>query len=116
MAHDLQTPAAPGLSEDQARGLALACSSAVFIGSSFIIKKKGLRVAGASGTRAGALQSHVAKSSSLFHGRVHSNIVYITALLVQLSALAPQPVKALREESHLVTAVRSCVALLLADR
>ncbi|KAK9837234.1 hypothetical protein WJX81_000514 [Elliptochloris bilobata] len=48
-----QEPAAPGLSTDQARGLALACSSAVFIGSSFIIKKKGLRVAGVSGTRAG---------------------------------------------------------------
>ncbi|CAL8467064.1 g6600 [Coccomyxa elongata] len=41
------------LSADQAKGLALACSSAVFIGSSFIIKKKGLRVAGANGVRAG---------------------------------------------------------------
>jgi hypothetical protein len=53
MAAGSQTAAPPGLSSDQARGLALACSSAVFIGSSFIIKKKGLRVAGASGTRAG---------------------------------------------------------------
>ena len=42
------------LSRDQAKGLALACSSAVFIGSSFIIKKKGLRAAGAKGIRAGA--------------------------------------------------------------
>ena len=41
------------LSADQAKGLALACSSAFFIGSSFIIKKKGLRVAGANGIRAG---------------------------------------------------------------
>ena len=41
------------LSSDQAKGLALACSSAIFIGSSFIIKKKGLRAAGASGIRAG---------------------------------------------------------------
>ncbi len=41
------------MSADQAKGLALACSSAVFIGSSFIIKKKGLRVAGANGVRAG---------------------------------------------------------------
>ena len=64
MAHGLPTPAAPGLSEDQARGLALACSSAVFIGSSFIIKKKGLRVAGASGTRAGALAGCFAQSPS----------------------------------------------------
>ncbi len=56
-AGSLQTPA-PGLSSDQARGLALACSSAIFIGSSFIIKKKGLRVAGSSGTRAGLNVMH----------------------------------------------------------
>ena len=65
MALGQQTQAEPGLSEDQARGLALACSSAVFIGSSFIIKKKGLRVAGASGTRAGAQWSPLVKSSLL---------------------------------------------------
>ena len=41
------------LSADQGKGLALACSSAFFIGSSFIIKKKGLRAAGVSGIRAG---------------------------------------------------------------
>jgi hypothetical protein len=35
-------------------GLALALSSSVFIGSSFIIKKRGLRVAGSAGLRAGA--------------------------------------------------------------
>lgn len=34
-------------------GLCLAVSSSAFIGSSFIIKKKGLKRAGASGTRAG---------------------------------------------------------------
>lgn len=56
-AGSLQKPA-PGLSSDQARGLALACSSAIFIGSSFIIKKKGLRVAGSSGTRAGPNTMH----------------------------------------------------------
>ena len=39
---------------DQEKGLVLAISSSVFIGSSFIIKKKGLRRAGASGIRAGA--------------------------------------------------------------
>lgn len=38
---------------DQAKGLALAISSSIFIGSSFIVKKKGLRVAGAAGLRAG---------------------------------------------------------------
>ncbi|KAL3628304.1 hypothetical protein CASFOL_027350 [Castilleja foliolosa] len=37
---------------DNVKGLVLAISSSVFIGSSFIIKKKGLKKAGASGTRA----------------------------------------------------------------
>ena len=40
-------------SSDQAKGLGLALSSSVFIGSSFIIKKKGLRQAGVTGLRAG---------------------------------------------------------------
>jgi hypothetical protein len=40
--------------QDQHLGLLLAISSSLFIGSSFIIKKRGLRKAGASGTRAGA--------------------------------------------------------------
>ena len=39
---------------DQSTGLALAISSSAFIGASFIIKKKGLKRAGASGLRAGA--------------------------------------------------------------
>ncbi|XP_057766241.1 probable magnesium transporter NIPA2 isoform X1 [Salvia miltiorrhiza] len=38
---------------DNVRGFLLAISSSIFIGSSFIIKKKGLKKAGASGTRAG---------------------------------------------------------------
>lgn len=37
-------------------GLALAVSSSVFIGSSFIIKKRGLRIAGTSGVRAGSCE------------------------------------------------------------
>lgn len=39
--------------EDNHRGLALAVCSSLFIGSSFIVKKKGLKRAGASGVRAG---------------------------------------------------------------
>jgi hypothetical protein len=39
---------------DQSIGLALAVSSSIFIGSSFIVKKQGLRIAGSSGLRAGA--------------------------------------------------------------
>ena len=41
---------------DQTKGLALAISSSIFIGSSYIIKKKGLRLAAVSGLRAGAAQ------------------------------------------------------------
>ncbi|XP_038897578.1 probable magnesium transporter NIPA2 [Benincasa hispida] len=43
-----------GLSSDNIHGLILAVSSSIFIGSSFIIKKKGLMKAGSSGTRAGS--------------------------------------------------------------
>ncbi|GAB2295685.1 hypothetical protein Dimus_029839 [Dionaea muscipula] len=43
-----------GVSTDNIHGLVLAVSSSVFIGSSFIIKKKGLMKAGDNGTRAGS--------------------------------------------------------------
>uniref|UniRef100_A0A7N0U3M0 Probable magnesium transporter n=1 Tax=Kalanchoe fedtschenkoi TaxID=63787 RepID=A0A7N0U3M0_KALFE len=42
------------VSRDNVNGLALAVSSSVFIGSSFIIKKKGLKKAGSNGVRAGS--------------------------------------------------------------
>ncbi|KAG9445725.1 hypothetical protein H6P81_011853 [Aristolochia fimbriata] len=42
------------MSSDNVKGLALALSSSIFIGSSFIVKKKGLKRAGAYGVRAGA--------------------------------------------------------------
>ncbi|KAL0412755.1 UNVERIFIED_CONTAM: putative magnesium transporter NIPA4 [Sesamum radiatum] len=42
-----------GMSSDNIKGLVLALSSSFFIGASFIIKKKGLKKAGASGVRAG---------------------------------------------------------------
>ena len=38
---------------DNSKGLILAVLSSAFIGSSFILKKKGLKRAGANGTRAG---------------------------------------------------------------
>ncbi|CAO2829939.1 unnamed protein product [Amaranthus hypochondriacus] len=41
------------LSKDNIKGLVLALSSSFFIGASFIVKKKGLKKAGASGIRAG---------------------------------------------------------------
>ncbi|KAB1213612.1 Magnesium transporter NIPA2 [Morella rubra] len=43
-----------GFSSDNLHGLILAVSSSIFIGSSFIIKKKGLKKAGNRGTRAGS--------------------------------------------------------------
>uniref|UniRef100_A0A452Z5W3 Probable magnesium transporter n=1 Tax=Aegilops tauschii subsp. strangulata TaxID=200361 RepID=A0A452Z5W3_AEGTS len=42
-----------GMSADNIKGLLLAVSSSLFIGASFIVKKKGLKKAGASGVRAG---------------------------------------------------------------
>lgn len=42
-----------GITSESAVGLVLALSSSIFIGSSFIIKKKGLLRAGLSGVRAG---------------------------------------------------------------
>ena len=46
------------MSSDQFTGLSLAISSSVFIGSSFIIKKKGLRLASSQGLRAGELPAN----------------------------------------------------------
>jgi len=45
----------PLMDSDNHKGVALAVSSSFFIGASFIIKKKGLKRAGASGVRAGVL-------------------------------------------------------------
>ncbi|KAG9133105.1 hypothetical protein Leryth_018661 [Lithospermum erythrorhizon] len=42
-----------GMSSDNIKGLILALSSSLFIGASFIVKKKGLKKAAASGVRAG---------------------------------------------------------------
>ncbi|KAL9256788.1 putative magnesium transporter NIPA4 [Drosera capensis] len=42
-----------GMSSDNIKGLVLALSSSFFIGASFIVKKKGLKKAGASGVKAG---------------------------------------------------------------
>lgn len=44
-----------GSASNNVRGLLLAISSSIFIGSSFIVKKKGLRKAGLTGVRAGLI-------------------------------------------------------------
>ena len=43
----------PGISSDNVRELLLTLSSSIFIGASFIVKKKGLKKAGSAGIRAG---------------------------------------------------------------
>ena len=55
------------MSTDNEKGLALAVSSSLFIGASFIVKKKGLKRAGASGVRAGEHHHH----HHLFHDFSH---------------------------------------------
>ncbi|KAL5704180.1 hypothetical protein ACHQM5_022641 [Ranunculus cassubicifolius] len=52
-AHQSWSMAYKGMSSDNIKGLVLALSSSFFIGASFIVKKKGLKKAGASGVRAG---------------------------------------------------------------
>ncbi|KAJ4903696.1 Magnesium transporter NIPA protein [Raphanus sativus] len=42
-----------GMSSDNVKGLVLAISSSLFIGASFIVKKKGLKKAASTGPRAG---------------------------------------------------------------
>jgi len=54
MAELLENPSfSPGMSSDNVTGLILALSSSIFIGASFIVKKKGLKKAGSVGVRAG---------------------------------------------------------------
>lgn len=49
---------------DKNKGLVLAVSSSVFIGASFIVKKKGLREAGRTGIRAGNVLSFTQAAAS----------------------------------------------------
>ena len=53
-----------GMSADNIKGLLLALSSSLFIGASFIVKKKGLKKAGASGVRAGEARSGTSSASA----------------------------------------------------
>lgn len=52
-----------GMSSDNIKGLVLALSSSLFIGASFIVKKKGLKKAGATGIRAGNTRDEWAQVS-----------------------------------------------------
>jgi hypothetical protein len=78
---------------DQAKGIALAVSSSLFIGASFIIKKKGLKIASATGVRAGKLHELSPPPSAVTH--VASVITVVgatttTATLPQAGRLATQ--------------------------
>ncbi|XP_022861455.1 probable magnesium transporter NIPA4 [Olea europaea var. sylvestris] len=53
VALDAASASYKGMSSDNIKGLVMALSSSAFIGASFIVKKKGLKKAGASGIRAG---------------------------------------------------------------
>nr|ACU23256.1 unknown [Glycine max] len=55
-----------GMSSDNIKGLCLALSSSFFIGAGFIVKKKGLKKAGASGIRAGIVHSSPPSITFLF--------------------------------------------------
>lgn len=59
------------MTSDNVKGLILAISSSVFIGSSFIIKKKGLQKAGNNAVRAG-----MDRSISLFLLRSFADLFY----------------------------------------
>ncbi|CAA0838633.1 Probable magnesium transporter NIPA2 [Striga hermonthica] len=66
---------------DNIRGFALAISSSIFIGSSFIIKKIGLKRAGASGTRASNGGYSYLKEPWWWAGMITSFIVYTFVVL-----------------------------------
>ncbi|KAJ6937086.1 magnesium transporter NIPA6 isoform X2 [Populus alba x Populus x berolinensis] len=67
-----------GVSENS-RGLILAVASSVFIGASFILKKKGLKRAGANGTRAGMVTMIVGEIAN-FVAYVYAPAVLVTPL------------------------------------
>lgn len=64
-----------GISKDNVTGLVLAVSSSVFIGSSFIIKKMGLKKAGNTGKRAGSSPLICSFLLFYFHGMVSSGFL-----------------------------------------
>eukprot|EP00873_Tetraselmis_striata_P001280 jgi/Tetstr1/421544/TSEL_012491.t1 len=98
---------------DQTKGVALAVSSSLFIGASFIIKKKGLKIASANGVRAGlgryaylkepmcAILAHLILSEKLNMFGVLGCILCITgSVTIVLHAPAERPIESVREISH----------------
>ncbi|CAI0376895.1 unnamed protein product [Linum tenue] len=75
-----------GVSENTT-GLILAVASSAFIGSSFILKKKGLKRAGASGTRAGVGGYTYLLEPLWWVGMVTTFLIYIVATVSTVLAL-----------------------------
>ncbi|KAH9657385.1 putative magnesium transporter NIPA6 [Citrus sinensis] len=75
-----------GLSENS-KGLILAVASSAFIGSSFILKKKGLKRAGASGTRAGVGGYTYLLEPLWWAGMVTNFLIYVAATVSVVLAL-----------------------------
>lgn len=73
-AADVTSGSYAGMSSDNIKGLVLALSSSFFIGASFIVKKKGLKKAGASGVRAGTVLRSMMVCSDCILGLVVENI------------------------------------------
>ncbi|OAY77738.1 putative magnesium transporter NIPA4, partial [Ananas comosus] len=78
-----------GMSSDNIKGLVLALSSSFFIGASFIVKKKGLKKAGASGDITSYRYATVIVGKwltlQLMHLLCYSANFYVTVLLLHIS-------------------------------
>ena len=75
------TPPTSSGTNDQVIGLGLAISSSVFIGASFVIKKRGLRQAGSTGLRAGKLSTLPSVySMEISHGITMAHVCLMHAL------------------------------------
>lgn len=66
-----------GMSSDNVKGLVLALSSSLFIGASFIVKKKGLKKASASGVRAGNIHFAVSFYDNYVHRIIDWCLCYL---------------------------------------
>ncbi|KAG6726086.1 hypothetical protein I3842_02G063900 [Carya illinoinensis] len=96
-----------GISSDNLHGLVLAVSSSVFIGCSFIIKKKGLRKAGDTGTRAGSGGYAYLYQPWWWAGMIARFLVYSCIVLVLVAVLIVRFVP-LYGQTHLVVYIGIC--------
>ncbi|KAF5941967.1 hypothetical protein HYC85_019609 [Camellia sinensis] len=92
------------ISSDNIHGLVLALTSSIFIGSSFIIKKKGLKIAGSSGTRAGFGNVGPLEFCSPFP-RVHEKNIDSVR---EVWYLATEPVAPRYGPTHLIVYIGIC--------